>query len=144
MQKILKNKIILELENSEIPNLAFLFSEEVLNIAEELLLEFLEEEKEDFKNKLKIDNSKINFDLFEEESKMSYFWSLINHLNSVKSSDKTREIIENLEPKLTEFGNEISYSKRFFEMFEYCLENCELDIEQNKIIEDTVKHYKIR
>jgi Zn-dependent oligopeptidase len=75
---------------------------------------------------------------------MSYFWSLLNHLNNVKSSDKVREIIENVEPKLTEFGNEIAYSKRYFEMFEYCLNNCKLDEEQRKIIEDTVKHYKIR
>jgi Zn-dependent oligopeptidase len=119
----IKNKIISELEKYEIPNLKFLFSEEVLNIAEELLLEFLEEEKKDFEEKLKISDEKITFDLFEEESNMSYFWSLLNHLSNVKSSDKVREIIENVEPKLTEFGNEIAYSKRFFEMFEYCLNN---------------------
>ena len=144
MKRELKQKIISELEREGLPNLKFLFSEEVLNIAEELLLEFLEEEKKDFSEKLKLDNSKINFDLFEEESKMSYFWSLLNHLSNVKSSDKVREIIENIEPKLTEFWNEISYSKRFFEMFEYCLENCSLNEEETKIIKDTVKNYKIR
>jgi len=140
----MKNKIIIELEKKEIPDLDFLFSEEVLEIAEKVLIEFLEEEKVDFEEKLKLDNSKITFDLFEEESNLSYFWALINHLNSVKSSDKVRNIIENIEPKLTEFGNEVAYSKRFFEMFEYCLANCKLDEEQKKIIEDTVKHYKIR
>lgn len=141
---MIKNKIIQELENSEIPDLKFLFSKEVLEISEELLLEFLEEEKKEFEEKLKISDDKITFDLFEEESKLNYFWSLLNHLNNVNSSDKVREIIENLEPKLTEFGNEVAYSKRFFEMFEYCLNNCKLDEEQNKIISDTVKHYKIR
>ncbi|MDQ7008884.1 MAG: M3 family metallopeptidase [Candidatus Gracilibacteria bacterium] len=140
----IKQKIISELKNTEIPNLSFLFSEEVLNIAEELLSEFLEEEKQNFKNKLETDNSKINFDLFEEESKMGYFWSLLNHLKSVNSGDKIREITENIEPKLAEFGNEVSYSKRFFEMFEYCLNNCELDEEQTKIIYETVKNYKIK
>jgi len=142
--KNLKQKIINELENPDLPDLSFLFSEEVLDVAKDLLLEFLEEEKKDFEEKLKIDNSKITFDLFEEESKLSFFWSLINHLNSVKSSDKLRKIIEEFEPKLTNFGNEVAYSKRFFEMFEYCLENCKLDEEQKKIITDTIKNYKIR
>ena len=140
----LKNKIIFELEREDFPNLKFLFSEEVLEISEELLLELLEEEKIDFEKKLKTSDEKITFELFEEESKLNYFWSLLNHLNNVNSSDKVREIIENVEPKLTEFGNEISYSKRFFEMFEYCLNNCKLDEEQTKIISDSVKNYKIR
>ena len=142
--KNLKQKIIKELENPDLPDLSFLFSEEVLDISNDLLSEFLTQEKKNFEEKLKIDNSKITFDLFEEESKLSFFWSLINHLNSVKSSDKLRKIIEDFEPKLTDFGNEVAYSKRFFEMFEYCLENCELDEEQRKIITDTIKHYKIR
>jgi len=140
----IKNKIIQELEKKEIPDLDFLSSKEVLEISEELLLEFLEEEKKDFEKKLKLDNSKIDFELFEEESKLNFFWSLLNHFNSTNSNDKLREIIENIEPKLTEFANEVAYSKRFFEMFEYCLENCNLDQEQAKIISDTVKHYKIR
>jgi len=141
---MIKNKIIQELENTEIPDLAFLFSEEVLEVAEELLLDFLEEEKKEFEEKLKISDEEITFELFEEESKLNYFWSLLNHLNNVNSNDKVRKIIENIEPKLTEFGNEVAYSKRYFEMFEYCLNNCELNEEQNKIISDTVKHYKIR
>ena len=142
--KNIKNKIIIELEKNEIPNLEFLFSEEVLEIAEEVLLDFLEEEKIEFEEKLKLNNSEITFDLFEEESRLNYFWSLLNHLNSVKSNDKIRNIIENIEPKLTEFGNEVAYNKRFFEMFKYCLANCKLDEEQKKIIEDTIKHFKIR
>jgi len=142
--KNIKNKIIIELEKNEIPNLEFLFSEEVLEVAEVVLLDFLKEEKREFEEKLKFNNSEITFDLFEEESKLNYFWSLLNHLNSVKSSDKVRKIIENLEPKLTEFGNEVAYNKRFFEMFKYCLANCKLDEEQKKIIEDTIKHFKIR
>ena len=140
----IKNKIIQELEKKDIPDLAFLSSEEVLNIAEELLLELLEEEKKDFQEKLKIDNSKINFDLFEKESKLNFFWSLINHFNSTNSNDKLRKIIENIESKLTEFWNEVAYSKRYFEMLEYCLENCNLDKEQNKVISDAIKHYKVR
>jgi Zn-dependent oligopeptidase len=140
----MKNKIIIELEKKEIPNLAFLFSEEVLEIAEKVLLELLEEEKISFEKKLKIENNKITFNLFEEESTLNYFWSLLNHLNSTKSNAKIRKIIEKVEPKLTEFSNEVAYNKRFFEMFEYCLANCVLDEEQQKIIKDTIKNFTIR
>jgi len=140
----IKQQIIKELEAYEFPNLKFLSSEEVLNIAPELLEEFLEEEKKDFEEKLKLDNSKISFSIFDEESKMNYFWSILNHFNNVASSDLLRKIIEDFEPKLVEFWNELSYSKRYFEMLEYCLENCDLDIEQTKIISDSIKWFKVR
>jgi len=139
-----KQQIIKELERKDFPNLKFLFSSEVLDVAPELLEEFLEEEKKDFEGRLKLDNEKISFDIFHEESILSIFWSYLNHLNNVNSGDKIRKIIEDFEVKYTEFSNEISYSKRNFEMLKYCLENCELNEEQKKIISDEVKAYKVR
>ena len=139
-----KQQIINELETHDFPNLKFLFSEEVLNMVPELLEEFLEEEKKDFDEKLKLDNSKISFSIFDEESKMSYFWSILNHFNNVASSDFLRKIIDEFEPKLVEFWNELSYSKRYFEMLVYCSLNCDLDIEQTKIISDSIKWFKVR
>ncbi len=140
----IKKQIIQELEKKEFPDLKFLFSEKVLDIALKILDELLEEEKQDFEARLKLGNEKINFDIFHEESILSIFWSYLNHLNNVRSSDKIRKIIEDFEIKYTEFSNEISYSKRNFEMFEYCLKNCQLDLEQKKIISDEVRSYKIR
>ena len=140
----LKQKIINELERKDFPNLQFLYSEEVLNIAEDILLEFLDEEKKKFNDKLQTEDKEITFDLFEEESNLSFFWGLLNHLSSVKSGDKVREVIENVEPKLNDFYNEISYSKRYFEMFEYCFNNCSLNLEQKKIIEDTIIAFKVK
>ena len=140
----LKEKVIIELERKDFPNLEFLYSEEVLNIAEDILLEFLDEDIVKFNNKLKIDNKDITFDLFEEESNLSFFWGLLNHLTNINSWDKVRSIIENIEPKLNDFYNDISYSKRYFEMFEYCFNNCELNLEQKKIIEDSIRAFKIK
>jgi Zn-dependent oligopeptidase len=111
-----KQKIIFELERKDFPNLEFLYGEEVLSVATKILDDFLEEEKQDFKNKLKLKNEDITFDTFNEESNLGYFWSLLNHLSNVNGSDKIREIIENFEHKLTEFSNEISYSKKYFKM----------------------------
>ncbi len=140
----MKQKILKELEKKELPNLKFLYSKKVLEIALEILEDLLQEEKENFYKKLKIENKNINFDLFIEDSKLDFFWSLINHLDNTNSNSKTREIIEKFEAKLTEFSNEIEYSKRYFEMLEYCFKNCKLNTEQEKIIKDAIKHYKIR
>lgn len=140
----LKEKIIYELTRRDFPNLKFLYSSEVLDYAPELLEEFLEEEKKDFDEKLKLKNEEITFDTFDEESEMSFFWSLLNHLLNVQSSDKLRKIVEDFEPKLMEFSNDISYNKRYFEMTEYCFKNCDLDEEQKKILEDSIKGFKIK
>ena len=52
MSQDIKNKIKSELQNPEFPNLKFLYSEEVLSVALELLRELLEEEKKDFEQKI--------------------------------------------------------------------------------------------
>ncbi len=140
----IKNKIITELENSWFPDLEFLFSEEVLNISLECLEEFLEEEKLKFKNLLLTPKSEITFDTFQEIDNLSYFWSLLNHLNNVNKTPKIKKIIEDFEEKYIEFGNEIWYNKKYYEMYVYCLENSVLDNEQKRIIEETVKNFKLR
>jgi hypothetical protein len=63
----IKEKVIKELEKKDFPNLNFLFSEEVLDIAPVILDELLEEEKKDFEKKLKLKNKEINFDIFNED-----------------------------------------------------------------------------
>ncbi len=144
MSLYIKNKIRAELNKQELPDLEFLFSKEVLNIAEELLWELLEEEKVDFEKKLKTPDSEISFELFEDESILDYFTSYLYHLKWVFSTDKIREIIENFEPQLVEYGNYISYNKRYFEMLVLCKKNCTLNADQTKIIKDSIKGYKVR
>ena len=140
----IKQKIIAELQTKDFPNLKFLYSDEVLEIAPEILEYFLEQEKKDFESRLKILDSNISFDTFNEESELGYFWSLLNHLNNVASSDKVRKIVEDFESKLTDFSNEVSYSKRNYEMLEFLLKKWDLDLEQKKIITDDIKSYKVR
>ena len=140
----IKNKIREELNKQWIPNLEFLFSDQVLEVAEELILELLEEEKAAFDFKLTTPDENITFELFDDESILDYFTSYLYHLKWVFSTDKIRDIIENIEPKLVEFGNSISYNKRYFEMLQICLDKCELDWDQTKIIKDGIKAYKVR
>ena len=140
----IKEKVKKELEKKDFPDLKFLFSEKVLDIAPEILDELLEEEKKDFEKKLKLKNEEISFKTFHEDGIFWDFWSYLNHLNSVNSWEKIRKIVDDFEEKITEFTNKVAYSKRYFEMLEYCLQNCSLDIEQKRIISESVKAYKLR
>ena len=99
----IKQKILEELEKSELPDLKFLFSDEVLEVAPEVLQELLEGEKKDFEEKIEIKDEEISFDTFEDFSELDYFWSMLNHLKNVNSSDKIRKIIEDFRPKLQDF-----------------------------------------
>jgi len=140
----LKERIISELKNKNFPDLKFLFSSEVLEIATEILESELENEKVKFYDFLKLENSSLTFDSFEDESILDYFWSLLNHFESVESSDKVRNIIENFRPKLQDFSNEVAYNKPYFEKLEYVNNNVSLDSEQKRIMDLRIKSYKDR
>lgn len=47
-----KQQLCQELKNPNFPNLIFLYSKEVLDIAQEVLEELLEKEKQDFEEKI--------------------------------------------------------------------------------------------
>lgn len=143
-KKQTKQKVISELNNSKIPNFDFLFSSETLEFSLELLQELLEKEKQRFDDKLSLDNSKINFEIFNDDSLLDIYWSYLNHLKWVSNTDQIRKIIEEFEPKLMDYSNYVSYNKRYYEMLCYCLENSILNTEQKKIIEDGIRHYKVR
>jgi Zn-dependent oligopeptidase len=100
---MLKQKVIKELEKKEFPNLKFLYSNEVLDNAKDILVEFLNEEKEQFRKDLELDNKDIDFSIFVRKSNLYDFWSYISHLSGVNDSEKTREIEDFILPKLTEF-----------------------------------------
>ncbi|MDD2907929.1 MAG: M3 family metallopeptidase [Candidatus Gracilibacteria bacterium] len=140
----LKDKVIKELKNKNFPDLKFLFSNEVLDITKEILEEELENEKQKFTDFLKKDNSTLNFDSFEDDGILDYFWSLLNHLENVETSDKLRNIIEDFRPKLQDFGNEVSYNKNLYEKYLYVSENIKLDEEQRRIMDLRIKSYKDR
>jgi len=70
----IKKQIIEELEKSEFPNLKFLFSEEVLDVALDVLKDLLKKEKQKFNTLLLMENKELTFDSFEEESLLDYFW----------------------------------------------------------------------
>ena len=82
----IKEKLIFELQRNDIPDLKFIFSEEVLKIAPDLLKEFLEIDKSRFEELLKIENKDLTFESFEYKSLLDLFWSLLNHFQMVNNT----------------------------------------------------------
>lgn len=140
----LKEQIIRELNKNEFPDLKFLYSDEVLDISLEVLNDLLKIDKHNFNTLLLIENKDLSFNSFEDDSLLDYFWSLLNHLDSVNSSDKIRKIIEEFRPKLQDFSHEISYSKDYYEQLLYVNENSELDDEEKRIMFLRIKAFKDR
>ncbi|MFZ5341433.1 MAG: hypothetical protein ACOZBL_02515 [Patescibacteria group bacterium] len=66
----------------------------------------------------------------------------MTHYNSVNSNDKLREIIENFQSKYTDFSNEITYSKRLYEIYKI-LKKQNLDQEQKRIVDVNLKNFEL-
>ena len=140
----LQDRVLNELNKNDFPDLKFLYSDEVLNSSLEILRNLLKEEKEKFNAMLETPDNEINFDTFDYETNLWYFWHLLNHLQWVDRNDKIDKIIETFEPEYIDFANEVAYSKRYFQMLLYCLQNCKLDSDQKRIIEETIKDFRLR
>ena len=139
-----KQRIYKELQNNEFPDLKFLYSPDALDLALEVLRELLSEEKKDFENKLKISDQDIDFEVFDDDSQLSYYFSLLEHYQSVHSDESIRKIIEEFEPEYISFGNEIAYSTRYYDMLKICVKNSSLDSEQSKILTEAIEKYELR
>lgn len=140
----IKNKVRLELEKNSFPDLNLLFSKEVLDISVDLLRELLIEEKQKFDELLKVKDSEISFETFDEFSELDYFWSLLSHYKWVNSDEQIRDIIEAFRPEFQDFSNEVSYNKRYYDMLCYCEKKSSLDEEQKRVMHLSIKSYKDR
>lgn len=142
----MKEQIIEKLREKSFPDLKFFLQDEVLDNVLAVLEELLVEEKKDFEDFLKMENKDIKFDdlEWEDDDNLNLLWSILNHFESVESNEKIRKIIEDFMPKLQDFWNEVAYSKPYFEKIVYMRENLKLDKEQKKILDDTIRAYKVR
>jgi len=140
----LKQQIRDELKNTDFPNLKFFYTKEALLCAPEILQELLEEEKQDFAIKLATPDTEITYELFEEFSELGYYFSILGHYQGVNNDEQIRKIIEDFEPEYIDFGNEISYSKRYFEMVKIVRNGTDLSQEQIKILDQEIESYEVR
>ena len=144
MTKNIQDKVLAELKNPGFPDLGFLYSDEVIEIAPKVLDMLLEEERQDFENTLKTKDTDITFDTFQDISHLDYFYSLLSHFQSINNDENIRKLIEDFEPKLIDFWNEVSYSSRYYDMKKICRDTQDLNPEQKKIIDDSIKVFEVR
>lgn len=144
MTQNIQEKILKELKNPGFPDLRFLYWDEVMKAAPEVLDMLLEEEKKDFEAILATADTDITFDTFQDTSDLDYFFSLLSHFQSINNDDVIRKLTEDFEPKLIDFGNEVSYSARYYEMKKICRDTQNLTVEQKKIIDDSIKSFEVR
>lgn len=143
MQSI-KQQILTELKKPNFPDLHLIYSPEALDLAPEILEELLEEEKKDFEEKLLIKDEEIRFETFQDFSLLDYYFSLLEHYQGVHNDETIRKIIEDFEPKYIDFWNEVAYNHRLYEMYKYCFDYSQLDSQQKRILEKTLKAYEVR
>jgi len=79
MTKNIQEQVLQALKNPDFPDLKFLYSKEVLEIAPEVLEELLESERQDFYKKLETPDGEISFETFQDFSLLDYFFSLLEH-----------------------------------------------------------------
>ncbi len=140
----IKQNVISELQKKDFPDLKFLTSKEVIDNSLIILEELLQREIDDFYSLLEVENKDLTFESFEDNNVLWLFWSILNHLEWVNSSEKIRNIIETFRPKLQDFSNEVAYSKELFEKYLYVEKNLELDEEQKRIMFLRIKSFKDR
>jgi len=144
MTQDIKKNIYYELENSNFPDLEFLYSHEALKLALIILEELLTKERNEFYSKLKTPDDEICFETFDDVSILEYYFWILDHYQGVHGDDDIRKIIEAFEPKYIDFGNEVAYSARYYEMLELCYSRQSLNTEQRKIISDSIERFKVR
>ncbi len=139
-------QIIKEIKNPKINDFEFLFSEKNLKKSTDILKWLLDKEKKRFKEKIKNfkDGTKPSFETFQDDSILDIYWSYLNHLKWVYDTKQIRDIIDDFEPYIIEFSNEVAYNKTYYEMLKSCIEDCNLNDEQKKIIEESIKYYEAR
>ena len=140
----LKTQILQELKNPDFPDLKFLYSSEVLEIAPQILEELLEQEKKDFYKKLETPDNELSFKTFDDFSLLWYFFWILEHYQGVHSDDIIRKIIEDFEPKYIDFWNEVAYCKRYYEMLCIVRKQQNLNLEEIKILDQSIESYEIR
>lgn len=145
MQTLLpEHKDILSLLDEKEINLKKLFAEMHLNHSKHVLEYLLEKEKKEFEELCSMRNDEISFEHINTWSVLGlYFW-LLQHRMAVISDDIIRNIVTEFQPKYVAFGNEIMYSKRYYEIMVYLFSSGWLDADQNRILEKSIKNYEIR
>lgn len=138
----LEQKVVDELDREDVPDFKLLCSEEILVILPSVLDKLLEIEKNKFYKLLEIKDENISFNIFEDDDRLTLLFGLIEHFESVNSNDITRNIINDFQPKYIEFVNEMTFSKRFYDIHVICRNKWWLYSDQKRILDLAIRSFE--
>lgn len=139
----LKTRILEEVTKTGFPDLAFLYSEEVLSIIPSILEDLLEEDRRYFYEILEKNVEDVTFADIHTPDILGYLFGLVSHLDGVNKSEVTEQIIENFEPKYIAYSNEQLYNKKFYEIHISLSKDTNADSEQKRIMDKSIKSFEI-
>lgn len=142
----IQSRILAELNKDWIPDLSYIYSTWAIDNASFLLNKLLVEKKQNFQKLIKTPKSEINFSLIEkynEDDNLTYLFWLIYNYDSTNWNDQTRKIIEMYQNKLSEFDNEVSFSKELYEIFKTIQKDKTLDSDQSRIITKAIEKFEL-
>ena len=106
------------LASSDLPDYAFLSSKDALENYEEALNNELQKAKDIFETILKKDSQSFE-DIVEPflagDRNLHILYTFLHNINSTDSSDTTRNIIQNFQPKYVDYTNIVSLSPEFYQ-----------------------------
>ena len=126
------------------PDLKTLYSESSLNNATDVLVWLLNQEKQYFQTICTTELKNITFDMMYEYSYLRTYYVLISHYNSVAKTSQTQAIVDEFLPQYVAFGNEVQYSRDWYDRLKYLQQSGTLNEEQQRIVNMDVQHFDIR
>lgn len=138
----LEKKVLFELNREDISDFGFLYGDEVLAIAMNLLDKLLQEERNKFYKLLETKDEDISFSIFEDRDRLSLFFTYLTQFELVNSTEEIRNIISYFQPRYIEFGNEMAYSRRFYDIHVICRNKWWLDDDQRRILDLAIRSFE--
>jgi oligopeptidase A len=105
----------------------------------------IDENRAEIENLLKIENKTYqNFvsPLNRMEEEVEIIFTPIYHLHSVKNSERTQKVYEEIIPILSAYETEVSQDLRLFEAFK-SIPTENLNVEQKKVLEDSILSFRL-
>jgi len=121
------------------------FTPERIDIEFPILLEKLNSDFKDIETKFSLLTIDGNLDwdnvmnpLNKINEKLRWSWGVISHLNSVKNSEKLREVYAKLLPNVINLGNKFGQSKTIYKTLKILRETNNLDLTRNRILDKEI------
>lgn len=139
----IKQKILNELSQKNFIDLEFLYSKEAFLEYDWLLKELLDCEKQKFNDLILKDFSMISFGELVDFSNFSYLFWIVDFFSWVRARDEYESLLEKYRHLYQEFLNEISFNKKYYEIFKYFESKSDLTQEQKRIISLEIKDFEL-